>query len=51
TPNASPKPSNQVPTIIVPKLSNAGQGGIFGSYTQPAMMDDTPLCIQSQRFM
>lgn len=49
--STSATPSDQIPKIIIPDLSSGGQGGVFGSYSQPARMEGTPLGIQPQRFM
>lgn len=40
-----------MPQLFVPEFATEGQGGIFGSYTQPARMENSPLGIQLQRFM
>ena len=45
-----PRPTTKS-NISVPELPAEGQGDIFGSYSQPARMRNTPLGIQTQRYV
>ncbi|KAL1825472.1 hypothetical protein ACET3Z_012250 [Daucus carota] len=51
TPRPTTNSNIPIPDVVVPEFSAEGQGGVFGSYSQPARVENTPLGIQPQRFM